>query len=293
MSQTSAAVVAAPTTIERRSGLSYADFVRDHLMARRPVVLPDAVKAWKATTCWTPQWFRARYPGKIVKTDQGEMVMEDFIDGLVAGSAEKPGPFLREQALEHVFPDLMDQVQPVPIYTRPNWMPGTYPLRRVNDPINREAKLEINFAGGGRAFPYLHFDKRHAHAFITQVYGSKDFVVFPPEQEQFLYPVGKERYSHINDVNEPDLERFPLYAKAQPIRITLQPGESVFMACGWWHTTRVTGPSLSTVISFANASNWSDLARDTGEEFSHRPWFGRLYASYLRSLAIPRTLFRR
>ena len=274
-------------TIDRRSNLSYEEFIRDYLMPRKPVVITDATAQWKAAA-WTPQWFRDRYPGKILLTDQGEMVMEDFIDAITATGTE-PGPFLREQPLADVFPDLVDHVLPTPTYALPNWLGGNYLLDRVTQRLNRESRLEVNFCGR-RVFPYLHIDDLHVHAFINQIYGDKNLVVFPPEQEPFLYRKKNERFSQIPDVDQTDLERFPLFAQARPIRMVLHAGESVFMPCGWWHTTRVSGASLSTVFSIANASNWSDLVGDVENELSHRPKLAAIYSLFLRGTGYVKSL---
>lgn len=287
MSTMSAATVPV-SGIPRRSGLTYAEFARDHLLPRRPVIITDAVKDWQAVT-WTPEFFKRRYPDKKVLTDRGEMTMPQFIDAIQAPPEAGPGPFLREQPLDEVFPDLVDHVSPEPVFSLPNWLRGRYLLGRVTRRLNREGRLEVNFCGR-RVFPYLHIDDLHVHAFITQLHGEKHVVVYPPDQEPFLYRKPGQRFSEIVDVDHPDLERFPLFAQAQAIRITLRPGESVFMPCGWWHTTRVPGASLSTVISIANRSNWSDLVDDVVGELSHHPHLARLYGGFMRGVGALRSL---
>jgi histone arginine demethylase JMJD6 len=270
-----------PVEIDRRTNLSYKEFFNEYVIPRKPVLITDATEKWKARS-WTPQWFRDRYPGKKLQTDQGEMVMEKFIDAITA-QGDKPGPFLREQLLKDVFPDITDHVLPEPDYVQPNWLAGNFLLDRVNKRLNRESFIEVNFCGR-RIFPYLHIDDLHVHAFINQLYGEKTVVVFPPEQEPFLYRKGTQRVSEIPDVDNVDLVRFPLFSNATITRIILKPEESVFMPCGWWHTTRVSGASLSTVSSLVNSSNWSELVDHVQGELSHHPKFAAVYAMYLRGL---------
>src|SRR4030095_17225211 len=93
-------------TIERRSNLSYQEFRKKYIFPRKPVIITDATAKWKASS-WTPQWFKERYGSKIVKTDQGEMRMDDFIEAITREDGT-PGPFLREQPLKDVFPELAD-----------------------------------------------------------------------------------------------------------------------------------------------------------------------------------------
>ncbi|MEO8590080.1 MAG: cupin-like domain-containing protein [Flavobacteriales bacterium] len=282
------APAAGSIVIERRRKLSYEEFKKDYLFARKPVIITDATAKWKASG-WTPQWFKERYADKVVSTDQGKMRMDDFIDAITKDTTE-PGPFLREQPLTEVFPDLADHVQPTPSYVLPNWLGGNYLVPPINKRLNRESKLEINFCGR-RIFPYLHIDDLGVHAFITQHYGDKEFTVFPPDQEQYLYRQGTERFSQVQDVDNPDLDRFPLFAKAKAIKVVLHAGESVFMPCGWWHTTKVPGTSLSTVYSVSNSSNWSELVGFL-EENSSYPKLAPLFSIYLRTIGSFKSLLK-
>src|SRR5271163_2882539 len=170
--------------IDRRNNLSHEEFKTQYLIPRKPVIITDATAKWKASD-WTPQWFRDRYPDKLVKTDQGEMRMPAFIDAITADS-DQPGPFLREQPLKDVFPDLIDHVLPTPPYILPNWLGDKYAVKRINERLNRESFIEVNFCGR-RIFPYLHIDDLGVHAFITQHYGDKEIIVFSPDQEKYLY----------------------------------------------------------------------------------------------------------
>ena len=271
---------AKPVTIDRRNNLSYEEFKNEYLLPRKPVIITDATAKWKAST-WTPQFFLERYPNKMLTTDQGEMRMEDFIDA-ITNNGDKPGPFLREQPLKDVFPDLVDHVQPTPSYVTPNWLGGKYLVGSVTRRLNRESLIEVNFCGR-RIFPYLHIDDLGVHAFITQHYGDKELVVYPPDQEPWLYRKPGTRFSEIVDVDHPDLQQYPLFANAKATRVVVKAGESAFMPSGWWHTTRVPGTSLSTVISLSNFSNWPDLV-DYLQANSYKPKLFSFYALYLRSV---------
>ncbi len=273
--------------IERRNNLSYDEFKNKYLFPRKPVIITDATAKWKASK-WTPQWFKERYSDKIVKTDQGEMRMDKFIDAITADTDE-PGPFLREQPLKDIFPDLIDNVEPTPAYVLPNWLGGNYFLNPINERLNRESYIEVNFCGR-RIFPYLHIDDLGVHAFITQHYGDKEFIVYHPSQEKYLYRLNNERFSQIKDVDNPDLDKFPLFANAKAIRIVLHAGESVFMPCGWWHTTKVPGTSLSTVISLSNSSNWNELVNHLKHNSNH-PKLASLFSVYLKSFGFLKSRF--
>jgi ribosomal protein L16 Arg81 hydroxylase len=93
-----------------------------------------------------------------------------------------------------------------------------------------------------------------------QIYGKKEFIIYPPEQEEFLYPSSEKlNLSTVNDLDNPDLERFPLFAKSEPSNFVLEPGELLFIPSHWWHTTKMLTPCISVSANVLNESNWREL----------------------------------
>ena len=82
-----------------------------------------------------------------------------------------------------------------------------------------------------------------------------------PEQTPLVYlgREGAQNVSVLDDVEHPDLMRFPLFAQATPIRCELHPGETLFVPAGWWHTARILSPSITVS---ANTANWQQLIPD-------------------------------
>ena len=74
---------------------------------------------------------------------------------------------------------------------------------------------------------------------LVHLWGRKHIVLHHPDQAPFLYistpdPVDGGLYSDVN-VPNPDLVRYPLYEKALPVPVTLDPGDILFIPRGWWH----------------------------------------------------------
>ena len=44
--------------IKRRSGLTYREFIQDHVRGNRPVVITDAATNWAALAKWTLAFFK-------------------------------------------------------------------------------------------------------------------------------------------------------------------------------------------------------------------------------------------
>lgn len=229
------------------------------------MILTDALEQCAARTRWTPEYFKERFGRRTVHTDTGTMSLEAMIDCILDPS--KTTPFLRERPLPWLFPEILPDLAPYPLAATPNWL--EYPFARWPDPIRRGfaamlirlAQTDINLTGANVRFPYLHLDRFRCHATIMQWYGRKEFFVFAPSDTENIYPKDGEDVSQIEDVEHVDLKRFPKFSNANMIRFTLNPGETLFVPSGWWHTTRTLDVSIATVISFANASNWNYLVR--------------------------------
>ena len=120
----------------------------------------------------------------------------------------------------------------------------------------RNGLEEMFFGGAGAKFPSLHIDYWGMDGFINQLYGEKDFILFGPEQTPFLYPDPADGLISQVNVDAPDAQRHPLFREARPLRFTLEPGDTLYLPNGWWHTTRMQTPSLSVITASWHADNW-------------------------------------
>lgn len=277
--------------VERRSGLSYAQFMREYMIPRRPVILTDVLDDCPARRKWNPDYFLERFGERKLRAESGEMTMREIVDGVLHPKGER-APFLRESPISWWLPEAMADLAPLPCYVHPNWL--TYPFARWPDVrrsgyasrLARTAQTEINFTGANMRFGALHLDLFWTHAMVMQWYGAKKFFIFPEEDTKYLYRKRGEWVSALTDVEHPDLEKFPEFSKTHMTSFTLQPGEAYFNPTGWWHTTRTLGVSIGTAMSLANASNWKDVTRNLlAPEAPLRSRVGALpYRAYLRAL---------
>lgn len=261
--------------IDRRAGLGRKEFEREYLRPPRPVIMTDAISHWRALGRWTPQFFKTQYGHLNVRIKDGPaMLLSDLVDRIEASSPESPAPYLRNQLLSEWPPELLAEVLPMPECTRPNWLESPFFPSRDNLSF-----VEVYIGGRGTRFPVLHFDGWHTHAFLMQLYGDKEYVAFGPDQDQFMYPRGKGE-SDVDDAVDPDLLKFPLFAKAQGVRFQLHPGETLFVPAGWWHTARILSPSVTVSINGVNRANGPDFRRDYCENLARR---SRLRATIVRT----------
>jgi Cupin-like domain len=245
--------------IDRVSGLTHRQFVRRYLTPQRPVVLTDATAHWKALGRWTPEFFRERYGDVAVEIDKKSWRLGDYIDALSNAVPGSPAPYLRNVLVEKWIPELMADISPLPRCVSPNWLDS-----RLFPSSESLRTLEIYIGGAGAKFPILHYDGMHTHAWLMQIHGTKRYVVYPPDQTPFMYTkTGIEsNKSSIDDVGHPDLERFPLFARATPTVFDLFPGETLFVPSAWWHTVKILTPSITISVNAANRPNWAPFVSD-------------------------------
>lgn len=259
-------------TIEHRNRLSYAEFFDEFLLPRRALVITGALDEWKALSKWSPQYFKEAYgsvplqitgqhhtlSGFLPRKDGNPLNMSEFIEMVLSSTDENPAPYLRNVWIEKFLPELDYDLQPLPSYLFPNWLEG--PLSRPLHTRLHAGHPELYIGGRGGRFPILHYDSWHIHTFLCQIYGVKEYIIFPPDQGGCLYPDGHS--SSIRDIDNVDLEKYPLFREATPIRFELRAGEILFVPAGWWHVARIRTPSITVSLSRVNSSNWHEFARD-------------------------------
>jgi histone arginine demethylase JMJD6 len=247
------------TSIDKRTNLSHEEFIKEYVNKSLPVILTDAAKDWKAMGKLTPAFFKENYP-HITKTINGVTYkMDDFIDHMLTSTAENKAPYPYNFDVEKVFPELMADFLPEIIYGN---------IDRINHKLMPRKLLqgttlyEIFLGGNGSSFPFLHYDALFMHTQITQIYGSKIFIMYPPDQTPNMYPYeDNPKFSQVNFL-DPDYEKFPLFKEARPIEITVNEGETILFPSGWWHTTRITEPCISLGRAQLNGNNWDNFIND-------------------------------
>ena len=68
-----------------------------------------------------------------------------------------------------------------------------------------------------------------------------------------------------------DLDRYPLFHYARPIRFMLQPGETLYCPNGWWHTTSMPDVSITVVTANWCRGNWPILVREYQKHHAGSP----------------------
>ena len=246
-------------SVDKVSNISKKDLIKDYIEPGIPVVVTDMAKDWKAIGKITPEYIKQKY-GHLTKEVKGvTYTFAEFIDLMLQSTPEKTAPYPFNVNIEKYFPEIRQDAKPEVVYGK---------IDRINHPLlprfmmNGTDVYEIFMGGNGAGFPFLHIDELYLHNSLTQVYGAKEFILFGPDQTEFLYPQPNNPKVSQVDVRNPDYNKFPLFRQAKPLRVMVEQGETLLFSTGWWHTTRIYGPCISLGRCQLNGSNWNQFIDD-------------------------------
>jgi hypothetical protein len=263
--------------IERAHDLDPETFYQRYLTgAGQPVVVTDALKSWNALIKWDFEMFKTAYGSEsvVVSVWSNEkyrkvVKLKDYIDYLAAPAERAPGfwidsvtkfpcnepaelagqpLYLTSWRAYKLHPELLDDV-----ILSPACIDDWFPLlprafRHALDNATRyfSAGLLIGPAGSQAT---LHRDYLHSHACLALIRGRKKCTLFSPNDSDALY-------AGDIDLDQPDLEKFPLLRRATAFECVLEPGEMLFIPCGWWHHVVALEKSITVNYNFFNRVNF-------------------------------------
>ena len=253
---------AGPTFLDKRGSISRQNLLDEYLTPGIPVVLTDAARDWPAMGKFTPDFFKRQY-GHLTKEIKGQpYTLAEVVDLILTSTPENPAPYPCNLNVEKYFPELLRDMRPELAFGK---------LDRIKHPLLPRLMLrgtevyEIFLGGNGAGFPYLHFDALCMHTQITQLYGAKEFILYSPAQTPYLYPRPENPKVSQVDTSAPDLKKFPLFGQATPLRVVVEEGETILFPTGWWHTTKIHGPSISLGRAHLSGTNWAAFNQDNFE----------------------------
>ncbi len=237
-----------PPSIDRRSGLSREQFLDEYYAANRPVVMDDVCDIWPARGLWTPE-----YLVETVGAAEIEVMSGRDADPRYEMNANEHRVMV---AFDEYVAKMIDSGDGNDAYLVAN---NQFLASPAAGPLWHDFTVDHRYltpdAGNGRAFLWfgpagtvtpLHHDAMNV--LFNQVVGRKRFRLFSPLDTPLVYNTVSV-YSEVDPL-APDLERFPLFARATPLDLVLEPGETLFIPVGWWH--HVESLDLSLSVSFTN-----------------------------------------
>jgi hypothetical protein len=229
--------------------------VRALLAASTPAVLCGAVRGWPALRKWRDlDWWARAVGHRFVPVEIGQhlgrggwheeaLELADFMRDYVGASAREwgggaaaaraPVAYLAQHGLFEQIPSLGADFSAPAV-------------------LDAAAIGSTNaWVGTAGTVTRAHFDSYDN--VLCQVVGYKFVRVFAPADGPFLYPLAKTgagaeaAQGNVSavDVEAPDADAHPLFARATPFDAVLGPGDALVIPRGWWHYVRALTASAS------------------------------------------------
>ena len=244
--------------IQRVDNITHQEFLKNFYEPGIPVVFKNASSVWKAKGLFSPEWFKNNYGERILNKEGKNYTMNEVFNLVENSTVENPAPYPLKYNITTDIPELLPLIQPLNLnYALPNWLESQWFKKGYWG-----SATELFIGGPGGKFPYLHLDYYHLNAWITQLYGEKQFTVFPRGQEDLLYPKADDPWRSEVNIFEPDYEKFPKYKDATPIHFTVGPGETLFIPFGIWHSAYSLTTTISVAFDQLNEKNYRPFLKD-------------------------------
>lgn len=254
--------------------LSILQFYRKFVARNVPVVIKGGIDHWPALEKWDQFYLRS-------KMCDAEVTVALTPDG--RGDCIQEGSFVLPFEQKMCFQDALDIMEERP-------MDKVIYMQSQNDCFSREFAVLIDdieiqlpwatemlgippdavnmWIGDDRSVSSLHKDPYEN--FYTVVRGRKHFLLHPPVDYPFLYPKKVNQTQYILEsghwkripveapqiewisVDPLQLDTFPLYKHTLPLRVTLNPGDMLYLPSLWFH--EVSQDNFTVAVNF-----WYDM----------------------------------
>lgn len=220
--------------------ISKADFEKNYLRARKPLIIKNMSRNWPAYDKWTLDYMKT--------------VVGDKTVPLYDSSKADPSKPINASAAEMKFEDYIELIRNTPTDLR----------IFLFDPIKYAPKLLADyqapkelmggfldsypnmFFGGKGSVTFLHYDIDLAHIFHTHFNGRKHVILFENKWKERLYQIPYATYALEDyDVEKPDFEKFPALKGVKGVEAFLEHGDTLFMPTGYWHWMKYLDGSFS------------------------------------------------
>lgn len=238
--------------VKRVSRVSVKKFVKDYVTPCKPVVFTGLTKDWKALKLWSFEYLHSivgnievpvyKSPTLVFRPEiqyafdrvRTMMRFSDYLDALHSGgSRDGYCYYLATVPFTKHYPVLAAQID------------FSHFLRE-----SEELEPNVWISTTGTVTP-LHADPYETHNFHAVITGEKRFVIYSPKEREKLAPYSPEeriqQFSRI-DIDNPELDKFPDFPKAQGWECYLRPGDLLFLPMWWWHQVYTLKPAISVNV---------------------------------------------
>jgi hypothetical protein len=273
--------------IDTIDSITPADFKKNYLDARRPLVIKGLTADWPARQKWTPEYLKQVVakqvvplynnakadPSKPINSAAAEMSFDAYIDLIMSQPTELRIFFFNifKQA-----PQLLNDI------VLPKDLMGGF-----------LESMPAMFFGGSNSVTFLHYDIDLPHIFHTHFHGRKHVILFENKWKRRLYCLPNATYALEDyDVANPDIKKFPALEGVEGIEVFLEHGDTLFMPTGYWHWMKYLDGGFSLSLRAwdssptRKAASIYNLAIKGGLDSLFKMAFKGRYARYRERVAV-------
>ncbi|XP_054469804.1 bifunctional peptidase and (3S)-lysyl hydroxylase JMJD7 [Anoplopoma fimbria] len=240
-------------------------FYRDWIGPNKPCIIRNACSHWPALSRWTPEYLREKVGSKVISVAVTPNGLADAVNGdrfvmpeerrmsfssmldLIEGKPireQQSGVFYVQKQSSNLLSELSELTDDVDSHV--SWMSAA--LGKLPDAVNF-------WLGEASAVTSMHKD--HYENLYCVISGEKTFILLPPTDRPFIpYGVYQPAVYRQRDDGEfevvdqsdsekvpwipldpldPDLDRYPEYRRARPLRCSVKAGEMLYLPSLWFH----------------------------------------------------------
>ncbi|XP_070697918.1 bifunctional peptidase and (3S)-lysyl hydroxylase JMJD7 [Pempheris klunzingeri] len=257
-------------------------FYRDWIGPNKPCIIRDAFGHWPALSRWTPEYLREKVGSKVISVAVTPNGYADAVSGdrfvmpeerpmsfssvldVIEGKVQHSGVLYVQKQCSNLLQELPELTADVDSHV--SWMSTA--LGKSPDAVNF-------WLGEESAVTSLHKD--HYENLYCVISGEKTFILLPPTDRPFIpygvyqpavYRQQDDGVFHIVDQSgsekvpwipldplNPDLDRYPQYRSARPLRCSVKAGEMLYLPALWFHHVQQTHGCIA--VNF-----WYDMEYD-------------------------------
>ncbi|MDO8991745.1 MAG: hypothetical protein Q7U83_01685 [Daejeonella sp.] len=130
-------------TIQKKSQLSYEEFMEEHYKPRVPLIFKNASKGWKAQGLITPEYLREHFSDRSTSINYKEYTIAEILDRVAISTPENPAPYPAIFEIRTQLPELLPLIEPVNMgYAKPNWFEERFsPLASSETVLNYSSEV--------------------------------------------------------------------------------------------------------------------------------------------------------
>nr|DBA19457.1 TPA: hypothetical protein GDO54_015293 [Pyxicephalus adspersus] len=219
-------------------------FRENFLITEKPVILEGVIDHWPCMKKWGVEYIQQVAGCRTVPVELGSrytdeewsqklMTVNEFVNKFILDQPARMGYLAQHQLFDQI-QELKEDIG-IPEYCC------------LGEGDEEDITINAWFGPAGTVSP-LHQDPQQN--FLAQIVGRKFIRLYSVSETERLYPFDSTLLHNTSqvDIENPDLEKFPMFRQAVYQECILSPGQILFIPVKWWHYVRALDISFS--VSF-------------------------------------------